>query len=38
MNGDGIPDIAVGSPFFYGMDGLSPLSGKVEIFTLSKNV
>jgi hypothetical protein len=36
LNGDGIVDIAVGSPFSFGRDEESPLAGKIDIF-LNKN-
>lgn len=36
LDGDGITDIAVGSPFSYGRDEKSPLAGKIDIF-LNKN-
>jgi len=36
LDGDGIADIAIGSPFSYGRDEESPLAGKIDIF-LNKN-
>lgn len=36
MNGDGVADIAVSSPFSYGRDQEYPLAGKVEVFFLNK--
>ena len=36
LDGDGIADIAVGSPFSYGRDEGFPLAGKIDIF-LNKN-
>jgi len=38
LNGDGIADITVGSPFSYGRDQSYPLAGKIDIFFLNKTV
>ena len=38
MNGDGILDIAVGSPFSRGRDQSYPLAGKIDIFFLNNTV
>lgn len=37
MNGDGITDVAVSSPFSFGRDQAYPLAGKVEVFFLDSN-
>jgi len=37
MNGDGIADVAVSSPFSHGRDQKSPLAGKVEVFFLDSS-
>ena len=34
MNGDGILDIVVGSPFSDGVEEALPLAGKIDIFFL----
>jgi FG-GAP repeat len=36
LNSDGIPDLAVASPFAHGTDPSSPMSGKVEVFFLDR--
>ena len=36
LNGDGIGDIAVGSPFSFGRDEKFPLAGKIDIFLNEK--